>query len=244
MYNSKMFLPDTVRRIGDGEIDLDKVAEFIKSNNQDEKVQKFVSTVRPINEDAVKSFLETDENGQKLSKSLFDKRVNEAVLNHDKRFKEEKLPNILDEEREKIRLELNPKESEVEKQLRLSQERIQKLEQKEKYNNLKNTAIDLINEMELPFLKIVDKFIGEDEDATVSNIQAFKDIWDNKLTEAVQKKIADSNGRDIKETDSKNQKSLETQLDEAKKAGNLKEVIRLKNIIHDKALKEASEKNS
>lgn len=47
-----------------------------------------------------------------------DAVVNDAILSHDRKFNEEKLPKLIEAEREKIKNELNPPETETDKELR------------------------------------------------------------------------------------------------------------------------------
>lgn len=61
-------------------------------------------------------------------KSELDSRVSKSVENATERFKENKLPDILKEEREKIRQELNPEETEEQKRIRELQEKVQSFE--------------------------------------------------------------------------------------------------------------------
>ena len=45
---------------------------------------------------------------QKLLKAAFDSEISKKIANHDDRFMEDKLPSLLEQERAKLRLELNP----------------------------------------------------------------------------------------------------------------------------------------
>ncbi len=230
-----LFRPCDFRIVGDGEPNLDQVADYVSKNLTNEKVAGFLNKVRPINDDAVSGYLEKDENGKKLANKLFDTRVNDAVQNHDKKFQQEKLPGLLAAERERVQVELNKKETPEAKDLRESKERIARLEQENKTAKLRSQALEIINEAKLPFAKIVDKFIGEDVDSTVKNIQAFKEIWDTELTAKAKELAAKGSGRDPNARDDDKPLPLQTQLEAAQKAKNLLEVIRLKNLIAEEA---------
>lgn len=234
MYQLKSF---RARIVGDGEPNLDSVAEFISKNIANEKVVGFLNKVRPINEDLVKGWVESDENGKKFATSLADKRVNDAIRTHDEKFTKEKLPKIESEIKEKLVKELNPKETPEQKELRELRDRTDRLEKENQQNKLRNTALELITENGLPFAKLVDKFIGEDAETTVKNIQSFKDVWDSALQEAVTKAMGKNNGRNPESREPGKAEPLETQLENARKRGDLLEQIKIKNLIADEKAK-------
>lgn len=233
----KFVIPNRMRHIGEGGIDLNQVAKFISENSKDENVTKFLNTIRPINEDVVKAFLESDEAGKKFAVSFTDRRVNEAIKTHDEKFTKEKLPTIEAQLREQLSKELNVKETPDQKVMREQKERLDKLEKDYQREKIRNQALELINENKLPFAKLVDKFIGEDLESTAANIEAFKAVWDTEIAEAVKKKMAEDNGRSPDSRGDKKPEPLETQLENAKKAGNLLEQIRIKNLIAEKKTK-------
>jgi len=45
---------------------------------------------------------------QKMMKAAFDSEISKKIANHDDRFMEEKLPSLLEQERERLRSEMNP----------------------------------------------------------------------------------------------------------------------------------------
>lgn len=62
--------------------------------------------------------------GNDTFRSALDSSVSKAVESHDKRFREEKLPGILSEEKERLRKELNPEETEEQRQIRELREEV------------------------------------------------------------------------------------------------------------------------
>jgi len=64
-------------------------------------------------EKALKLFYEN-----KLMKAAFDSEISKKVQNHDDRFREEKLPGLLEAERERLRSELNPQETPEQREMR------------------------------------------------------------------------------------------------------------------------------
>ena len=75
-------------------------------------------------------------------------------------------------------------------------------------------------------------------DLTVANIQAFKKVFDEAVKEAVTKAMANGNGRNPDSRGDHKPEPLETQLDNAKKSGNLLEQIRIKNLISEEKQKQ------
>lgn len=68
---------------------------------------------------------------QKYLKAAYDSEISKKIENHDNRFREEKLPSLLEAERERLRAELNPQETPEQKQLRAMQEKIDSMTAKE-----------------------------------------------------------------------------------------------------------------
>jgi len=64
---------------------------------------------------------------QKLLKAAFDSEISKKIANHDDRFREEKLPSLLDAEREKLRAELNPTETPEQQEMRELRLQMQKI---------------------------------------------------------------------------------------------------------------------
>lgn len=98
------------------------ILEWAKANAKEDanmaELEELVERANPINKVQSQAEAEVLINNTKQLKSYFDSYVSRAVENHDTKFKENKLPEILKEEREKLRKELNPEETEEQKQLR------------------------------------------------------------------------------------------------------------------------------
>jgi hypothetical protein len=75
----------------------------------------------------------------KLLKAAFDSEISKKIENHDSRFKEEKLPSLLEQEREKLRAELNPEETPEQKEIRELREMVQRAQAKEKRAELESS---------------------------------------------------------------------------------------------------------
>ncbi|MCY7919550.1 DUF4355 domain-containing protein [Bacillus vallismortis] len=116
--------------------------------------------------DAVQAFLESNEEGKKLLQSTSDARVTEAI----KTYETNTLPKKLEEEIAKR----FPPETEEQKQLRELQEKFQNLEHEKTRAALRSTALSIASEQSLP-TKLVDFFIGQDEDSTAQNLNVLSE---------------------------------------------------------------------
>ncbi|MCY8813669.1 DUF4355 domain-containing protein [Bacillus atrophaeus] len=116
--------------------------------------------------DAVRTFLESNDEGKKLLQSTSDARVTEAIKTYEKNT----LPKKLEEEISKR----FPPETEEQKQLRELQEKFQNLEHEKTRAALRSTALSIASEQSLP-TKLVDFFIGQDEDSTAQNLNVLSE---------------------------------------------------------------------
>ncbi|MEH2977208.1 DUF4355 domain-containing protein [Bacillus amyloliquefaciens] len=118
--------------------------------------------------DAVRAFLETNDEGKKLLQSTSDARVTEAIKTYEKNT----LPKKLEEEISKR----FPPETEEQKQLRELQEKFQNLEQEKTRESLRNTALSIATEKGLP-TNLVDFFIGQDDATTEQNLNTLAEAF-------------------------------------------------------------------
>lgn len=146
-------------------MELKEVTKFLEDNKDNEEVKKFVGTLNPLTVQRVKDFLDTHEDGQVLAKSISDQKVSKAI----ETFKEKTLPGLVEAEKEKIRLELNPKETEDQKEIRLMKDKQGNLERQLKKQTLENIALSKLTEHKLPkeFASLV---VDEDEEKTTARL--------------------------------------------------------------------------
>jgi len=176
-------------------MELSEIKKFFEENKETEAVKLFIQTLNPLSVDRVKDYLDNNEDGKKLSQSFSDAKVAKGI----ETFKEKTLPNLVQAEKEKIMAELNPKETEAQKESRLLKERLEKLEKEGKYKDLLNLATKKAVELKLP-LGIIDKFLGEDEDATIKNIDSLAEQYNGAIKAEVESKFK-GNGRNPHKTD-------------------------------------------
>lgn len=157
---------------------LDEVKQFFADNKDDEQVKQFLSSLSVINPDKVKEYLTTDE-GKRLLQPVIDSAVTKGI----ETYKEKTLPGLVDS---KVK-ELYPAETPEQKRIREQDDRIKKLESDNTKKELRGIALQHITENKLPFSKIVDKLIGNDQETTIANITTFGEVFksyvDNEVTE-------------------------------------------------------------
>ncbi len=157
---------------------LDEVKQFFADNKDDEQVKQFLSSLSVISPDKVKEYLATDE-GKRLLQPVIDSAVTKGI----ETYKEKTLPGLVDS---KVK-ELYPAETPEQKRIREQDDRIKKLESDNTKKELRGIALQHITENKLPFSKIVDKLIGNDQETTIANITTFGEVFksyvDNEVTE-------------------------------------------------------------
>lgn len=84
---------------------------------------------------------------QKLLKAAFDSEISKKIQNHDDRFREEKLPSLLEQERERLRAELNPEETPEQKELREMRSEMNKIKAERDMATLKDKLRDRAKEL-------------------------------------------------------------------------------------------------
>lgn len=181
--------------------------EWIKANAKDDA---------DINEatQLIDSYAEvTPERAQELVKDkevrrVLDAEISRAVERHDERFREEKLPKLIEEERDKIRREVNPEETPEQKAVRELQEKLAAMESEkskvDRREQLRRKAKELgVEDIGLtaddldPFVELGDKA----PDVLESFINRTKEAW----TESLDKKVKErySGGKPPASGDSK-----------------------------------------
>lgn len=175
---------------------MDKLLEWLKSNVKDDadmnEATQLVEAVTEV----------TPERAAELAKDkevrrIIDAEISRAVERHDERFREEKLPKLLDEERANIRKELNPEETPQDKAVRELTEKLNRMEQEkatvERREQLRKKASELgISEIGLspddiePFVSMGDN-AGEYLESFVTKA---KEGWTSTLDQRLKEKFS------------------------------------------------------
>ena len=159
---------------------LKQIIEFLKANNATTALISQAESLKPVNIETVKEFLVTDEEGKKYLQSVTDSVVTKAIST----YKEKTLPSLVDEEVNKR----FPQESEEKKELKKIQSRMQQMEAELKKKELLNKAIQIANEKKLP-LKLVERFLGEDEETTTKNLDELSTVFSDHAKSIVEEQF-------------------------------------------------------
>lgn len=169
-------------------MNLEKVKQFLEDNKDNEEVKMFLEELRRPTREDVEGFLETDE-GRKLLQPRLDQYFTKGLNT----WKEKNLEKLV-EERVK---ELYPEETEEQKRIRALEKKIEEAERRERQKELLNKAILAATEKGLP-TDMVQFFVGEDEDTTLSNLNMFEEKYKAAVQKAVDEKFK-ANGTEFKE---------------------------------------------
>ena len=143
---------------------LEEIKAWLEENKGNEEVTAYLKELKTVSKDDVEGFLETAE-GKKLLQPKLDKNFTKGL----ETWKEKNLDTLVEEKHR----EMNPEETEEQKRIRLLEQKLEDSEKKSNREALRNKAINLADEKGLP-KKLVDRFIGDDEETTVNNLTDFE----------------------------------------------------------------------
>lgn len=169
-------------------MNLEQVKQFIEENKDNEDVKTYLEELRRPTAVDVEGFLDTEE-GKKLLQPRLDQYFTKGLNT----WKEKNLEKLV-EERVK---ELYPEETEEQKRIRALEKKIEETERAAKRQELLNKAVKQATEKGLPS-DIVDFFLGEDEETTLSNLSMFEEKYNEAVQKAVDAKFK-ANGTDFNE---------------------------------------------
>ncbi len=163
---------------------MDDLLKFIPEEKQEEFKEAAKGYVKLTDDLALKHVQD--------SQSLRDKVATPFVEAYQRNFKENKLPDILKEEREKLIAELNPKETPKDKELRELKEWRIKQELKEKDNVLKTSLMSLGKEIGYDPIRAADFSIyGDEAEAKLKETATYiKETIQKKIEEEINTRLA------------------------------------------------------
>ena len=202
---------------------MEELLKLIKANMKEgadiAAIQKLAEGLNPLAgvktvEEAKVLIAKTD-----LLRSANDSLVSIAVKSHDDKFTAEKLPELLKAEGEKIRKEINPKETDEQKKIREQGEEIQKLKDDGSKATLK-TALTA-QAAELGYKGNVNLFLGYEPKEAGKLLKADFDLFKTSVDERVSSDIKKLYG-DIKPRTSTEipPEDLDAQIMKARSEGN------------------------
>lgn len=158
-------------------MELQEVRAFLAEHRNDEEVVRLLGEL--LNVDVVKRFVSENEEAQKWLQAEKDRAVSKGI----ETWKQKTLPTILEEEKEKLRRELNPEETPEQKELRKLKEEFERERRERQRAELRAQAKDYAQEKGLPSA-LIDHFIADDEEATRANLEKFAQVWSQAVQEA------------------------------------------------------------
>lgn len=182
MKTKMNFLSVNIKQFDKGTINLEAVKKFLAENKDDEGVKAYLGELSAVSADKVKGFLESEE-GKKLMQPRLDSHFTKGL----ETWKQNNLEKLIEEEVNKRNPSKTPEQLELEK-LRKEIEDEKKARNRE---SLVNKALKVAKEKSLPD-GIIDFFIAEDEENTLSNLSKFEEEYNKAVQSAVATKFKES----------------------------------------------------
>jgi hypothetical protein len=164
-------------------MDLQAVKQFLEEQKDNEEVKSYLQGLSQVTPDGVSAFLDSEE-GKKLLQPKLDSYFTKGL----ETWKSNNLKKLVDEEVKKQNPPANPLEQEL-----------HDLKRQLLLKDLKAQAMNVATEQKLP-VKLVDYFVGEDEESTLTNLKTLQEVFDHHLNERVQEQLK-SGGIDPKKLD-------------------------------------------
>jgi len=165
---------------------LQEVKEFLEANKDSQEVQEFLRGLKTVSVEDVKGFLETDE-GKRFIQPELDRYHNKSLNT----WKENNLQKLIDDEVAK----LNPEKTEAERRIEALEQQLQERDREANREKLRNFALGKAQELGVPS-SLIDRFLGEDENSTLDNLNELKNVFDSTIQSKVEEKFKQS-GRNI-----------------------------------------------
>ena len=172
------------------ELTIQEVQKFINDNKENSEVKSYLSQLSKVTVDKLKSAIESDNE----IKSFYGSQIDQARDRGIEAWKQNKMPALIQSEVDKQVAKLNPQETPEMKELRETREEIRREREERKREKILNQALTYSNGK--MHTELVEYFLGDDYDSTKANIDKFKNIFDNAITEEVNKRLGE-NGRKI-----------------------------------------------
>ena len=208
-----------------------ELLKWIEKNSKEgvdlKEAQELVSSLQ-INIDSREKAADfIDQNSH--VKAELDSRISKSVDNALERFKENKLPGMIEEEKEKIRKELNPEETPEQKKIRELEERLKLKDEKDMVEQKKAELRQKAKDIDFDPLKAERYHVyGEEAEKMLMEDVEF---FNNSIKEKVDSVIKNKYGNRAPEGDSKpktQRSEVEQAYQEAMKSGDVQKAFMLK----------------
>ncbi|AOH54479.1 hypothetical protein ABE28_008950 [Peribacillus muralis] len=164
-------------------MNLEDIRSYLVQNKDNQDVREFVNGLNPVTIDRVKDFATVNDDGRNWLQSQKDSFFSSSLDTWKK--------NNLDEVVMGKVKELYPEETEEQKRIRLLEQKLEEAEKKEQRETLRNKALSLATEKELP-TSLVDFFLGEDEEKTIANLAKLEDTFNPYIESKVEQRFKDT----------------------------------------------------
>lgn len=161
---------------------LEDVKKFLDENKEDKEVKAYLGELSAVSAEKVEGFLDTPE-GRKLLQPRLDAHFTKGLNT----WKENNLEKLIEDEVKKRNPDKTPEQKELE-QLRKEIEDERKARNREA---LKNKALSVADEKKLP-KGVLDFFIAEDEESTLSNLEKLEEEYNQAVQSAVDAKFKEN----------------------------------------------------
>lgn len=172
-------------------MNIQEIRAFLETNKDQPEVQSFVGELSAVSADKVQGFLQTEE-GKKLIQSDLDRY-------HAKSLESWKKNNLDKLVADKVK-ELNPDKTPEQLELEQLRREIEQDKRERLKLELTNKAISTASEKGLTLdKKILDRLIADDEESTLSNLEAL-DAFAKAQYQAGVENVYKTGGRDVNGT--------------------------------------------
>lgn len=159
-------------------MNLEEVKQFIEGNKENVEVKNYLQGFLSV--EGVQQFLQDNKDAKSWFDSTVDKRTTKSL----ETWKTNHLEQLIDEEVKKRYPEKDAKDIELEK-LKVEVEKMQREKQRE---ILTNQAMKVASDKKLP-LKLVDYFIGSDEETTKNNLEVLESVFQSSVQAVVEQRL-------------------------------------------------------
>lgn len=180
------FLKVNIKQFDAAKITLADIKNFLNENKDKDDVKAYLGELSALTAERVEGFLDTAE-GRKLLQPRLDQNFTKGLNT----WKEKNLDKLVEDEVKKRNPDKTPEQLELEK-LRKEIEDERKARNRE---TLVNKALKVADEKKLP-KGIIDYFIADDEENTLSNLTKLEEEYSKAVQAAVDSKFKES-GRKI-----------------------------------------------
>lgn len=160
-------------------MEFNEVIEALEGFKGTDEYNNYIGGLAQVTPDSVKEYLST-EDGKKIIQPDMDKYFNKGLES----WKANNLEKLVNEEVQKRNPSADPKDIEL-ANMKVQLETIQKEALRK---DLANKALKVANEKNLP-VDLIDYFIGDSEENTLKNIQAFEKVFNTAVSSSVDTKI-------------------------------------------------------